>query len=208
MNKGHKMPRKPAAAEEKPLSKRVLVLIKREQTTATPRVVWRHERPILEAIFGDGNAEEIDPETMNEGYTPKASPQLLIHNKKQDIAAKPSEAAGVGYVFIGDPRAEYERLVAAYGMHPEIKESFAEHVFGRFQSGMFATIVGSPTLEDLPEQQLRDLISAYGYTMPEATYQSDDDERKQATQARAHFLALSHAELVKTAQEYGVEVGA
>lgn len=145
----------------KVLSRRVLVNIKRDQTTATPRVVWQHELPILEAIYGEGNIPLVDAETMDEGYTDKPSRELLIYNKAQDKIPRPSEASGLDFVFIGSPAVEYERLVGAYGMHPEVRMSWVENVYGRFQSGRFSAVIGKPSLEDLPEAQLRQLVTDF-----------------------------------------------
>ena len=146
----------------KVLSRRVLVNVKRDQTTATPRIVWQHELPILEAIYGEGNVPIIEPDTLDEGYTDKPARELLIYNKEQDKIPRPSEACGIDFVFIGSPAVEYERLVGAYGMHPEVRMSWAENVYGRFQTGRFSAVIGKPTLEDLPEAQLRQLVNDYG----------------------------------------------
>lgn len=154
------MARKPAT--DKPLSRRVLVLIHRDQTAATSRVLWQHEIPILEAIFGEGNVKPVDPATLDEGYSAKASPEMLIFNKKQDPIGKPSESQCLGHVFIGDPGVEYQRLADLYGRHPEVNQTFAEHVYGRYQSGQFSRLVGSPELDDLPDAQLLDLARSYG----------------------------------------------
>lgn len=181
------MARSPAARDEpKLLSRRTLVVIKRDQTTATPRVVWQHEIPILEAVFGEGNVEHVDPSTMDEGYSPKIARELLIYNKSQDPVLPPSETASIGYVFIGSPAVEYQRLIGAYGMHPEVRESFCENVYGRFQEGRFSAVIGRATLEDLPEAQLRQLVREYG-----------DDERAKNTKAE---------DLPKVAAELGIEV--
>lgn len=181
------MARKPAT--DKPLSRRVLVLIHRDQTAATSRVLWQHEIPILEAIFGEGNVKPVDASTLDEGYNPKASPEMLIFNKKQDPIAKPSESQGLGYVFIGDPRVEYDRLANLYGRHPDVNETFAEHVYGRFQRGDFARLVGKPELDDLPDAQLLDLARSYGA----------EPEKLAAAKTSDAVLAL--------AQSVGVDIG-
>lgn len=155
---------RPSTARDEPklLSRRVLVVVKRDQTTATPRVVWQHEIPILEAIFGEGNVTLPDPSTMDDGYSPKIARELLIYNKSQDPILPPSETASIGFVFIGSPAVEYERLVGAYGMHPEVRQSYCENVYGRFQENRFSGVLGRATLEDLPEAQLRQLVRDFG----------------------------------------------
>jgi hypothetical protein len=145
----------------KMVSRRVLVNIRRDQTTETPRVVWQHELPILEEIFGEGNVIHVDPSSLDEGYSPRIARELLIYNKEQDRVPPPSEGAALGHVFIGSPAMEYQRLAAAYGMHPEVSMSNVEKVYGRFQDGRFSDVIGSPTLDDLPETQLRQLLTDY-----------------------------------------------
>ena len=178
------MPRKPAT--EKMLSSRVLVLIARDQTAKTSRVVWHHEVPILEAIHGEGNVTLVEPDTLDEGYSAKPSPELMIFNKTQDKILPPSQTLGLGHVFIGDPRNEFERMVEIYGRHPDVNESMAEHVYGRFQDGRFARLIGRPDLDDLPDDQLRSLCSSYG--------------------ASAEQIAEAGDDLIKLARELGVRV--
>ncbi len=167
------MPRKPS--EDKMLSRRVLVNIKRDQTAAIPRVIWQHEKPILEELFGEGNVVEVDVSTLDEGYSAKPAPELLIHNKKQDAILPPSETAGIGYVFIGSPQVEFQRLISAYGMHPTIQSSTAEHVYGRFQEGRFAGVIGFPSVADLPDAQLRSLALEFGVE-PADVKQADQEK--------------------------------
>lgn len=158
----------------KQLSRRVLVLIKRDQTTATPRPVWQHELPLLEAIYGEGNAVIIDPDVLDEGYSAKPAQELLIYNKTQDRVPPPSEAAGLDFVFIGSPAIEYERLAAAYGRHPEVNQPWVENVYGRFQEGKFSAVIGSPSLEDLPKVQLRGLVRDFLGSDEVAKLKDDD----------------------------------
>ncbi len=160
LKEGNDMPRKPAS--DKVLSRRVLVLINRDMTAKTSRIVWQHEIPILEAIFGDGEVKVQDPKVLDDGYSGKPSADMLIYNKKQDPILPPSQTAGLDFVFCGDARTEYDRLTAVYGRHPEVNQSMAEHVYGRFQDGRFQSIVGSAVLEDLPDAQLRELVSSWG----------------------------------------------
>lgn len=195
---------KPGAA----VSRRVLVNVKRDQTSATPRVVWQHEVPIMEAVFGEGNVVEVDRELLDEGYTSRVSPSMLVHNKKQDAPARPSAAAGLDFVFIGNAQAEYERLGLVYGKHPEINQTFAENVFGRYSTGMFAKVVGSPVLADLPAEQLRGLILSYGYSLPVTSKDSTAADKAAAADAHATFYGLQRTDLVKLAEDVGVEIGA
>lgn len=189
--------RKPS---DKPVSRRILVVVKRDMTAHTPRVIWQHEKPILEAIFGEGQIVDTDPKTMDEGYTAKVSPEMLVHNKRQDTIKRPSEVAGIGYAFSGDPRAEYERLAMAYGKHEEKDMAVVEYVYGRFQDGKFAAMVGAAEHEDMPEGQLREVVVANGY-LPMISKESTDADKREATEARQRLAVMPHAELVKLADE-------
>lgn len=188
------------------VSRRVLVLIKRDQTTATPRVVWRHEVPILEAIHGEGNVVETDRSALDEGYSGKISPDMLPFNKKEDQRRRPSQTAGLDFAFIGSAENEYERLASVYGKHPEVNQAWVENIFGRFKSGLFARTLGTTKLADCPPEQLRSLVLAWGYSLPIATWDSTDDEKRIAAAALDKFQSLDHAALVKLAEEVGVEL--
>lgn len=203
-----RQPAKETAEHDKPLSRRVLVNIKRDQTATTPRVVWQHEIPILEQIFGDGNVVEVDPATLDEGYSTKQTPDMLVHNKKQDPIKRPSESLSLGWVFVGNPQTEYERLCSAYGRHTEMPIPNCEHVYGRFQAGAFEKLVGKPELSDLPDDQLRDLIKAWGFEIPHTDTKSTPEQIEKAAEARAKFNTMTSAELVALAEELGVEIGA
>lgn len=203
-----RQPAKETAAYDKPLSRRVLVNIKRDQTATTPRVVWQHEIPILEQIFGGGNVQEVDPATLDEGYSTKQTPDMLVHNKKQDPIKRPSESLSLGWVFVGNPQTEYERLCSAYGRHTEMPIPNCEHVYGRFQTRAFEKLVGKPELSDLPDDQLRDLIKAWGFEIPQTDTKSTPEQVEKAAEARAKFNTMTSAELVALAEELGVEIGA
>ncbi len=194
-----------ATAQDKILSRRVLVNVTRDMTTSTPRAVWQHEIPILQALFGEEEVVVVDPASMDEGYKARPSPDLLIHNKTQDLVGKPSESIGLNHVFIGSPALEYERLVSAYGRHKEINVSLAEHVYGRFQEGRFSAVTGGAELVDLPDSQLRDLIKSYGY-LHEVSYEAEKAERDAAIKQRNELMAKKHEDLVKLATEVGVTI--
>lgn len=187
------------------LSRRVLVNVRRDVYTSTPQIVWQHEIPILEEIHGEGNVAEVDPQSMDEGYQARPTPDLLPFNKKQDQIAKPSTTQGIGYVFFGSAQVEYNRLVGAYGRHMEKPIPNVEAVYGRYQDGNFSKVVGQAALADLAEPQLVELIKSYGY-LPEATFDSTDQEKAEAAKARAELLTKKQPELVKIAEGLGVAV--
>ena len=124
-----------ARTRTQPLSRRVLVIIDRDITAKTSSVIWQHEIPILEAVFGEGKVTPQDAKTLNEGFSSKVSPDLLPYNKVQDAISPPSETSGIGWVFVGDARTEYDRLVSVYGLMPNEERLFVEAVYGRFSDG-------------------------------------------------------------------------
>lgn len=198
-------PRKTASDSPKMLSTRTLVVVSRDQTAATPRTVWAHEIPILEAIFGEGMVSVQEPEALDEGYNPRPSPDLLIYNKQQDKVRRPSETQGLGFVFIGDPRNEFERLCSLYGRHPDVNQPYAEYIFGRFDSGKFEKLVGSPELSDLPDDQLRALATQYGY-IPVVGDKASDAEKQAQRDKQLELTNANTAALLKIAEELQVEL--
>lgn len=193
-------PRKIANDSSKTFSTRILVHIKRDQTTATPAVIWAHEFPILEAIHGEGKVEFGSVDKLDEGYSKKPSAEMLIHNKRQDPILPPSQSHGLGFVFAGDHQAEYDRLCMVYGRHSEVNMPMAEHVYGRFQAGNFSRAVGEPELSDMPAGQLRELVIAHGY-LPLTDKDSSPEERKEAEAKRADLFAMDAAKLLPIAEE-------
>lgn len=198
------MPRKPS--DERHLSRRVMVNIVRDVSTSTPRVVWAHEIPILESIFQV--VREVEPDTLDEGYVATPSAALMPYNKTAEANRKPSESLGLGFVFVGSAEAEYDRLANCYGRHPEVNQPWVENIYGRFSGGTFSNVIGNPELSDLPADQLRELVMAYGYSLPSATFDSTDAERANATAALKSFKAMTREQLVKLAGEVGVQLGA
>ena len=195
----------PAALSENLCSRRVLVNIKRDSQTATPRVVWAHEIPILEIVWGEGRVDVVDVEDIDEGFRPKAAPDMLVHNKHQDDFRKPSESLCIGWAFTGDAKAEYDRLSEVYGNIPETRTPYVEAAYGRFNAGTFARVIGTPTLEDLPEGQLRHMLLENGYSLPIVDYESSDAERKAGLDAIRKFNTADKAALLKLAEDLGVE---
>ncbi len=200
------MPRKPAngQTDQKTLSRRVLVLIERDMTCKTPRVVWQHELPILRSIFGEDEVKEIDAKLLDDGYKAKPTPDMLVHTQKQDQIPPPSACQGLGFVFTGDPASEYLRLEAAYGKRPDVATSHVEYVYGRFQSGKFEEMVGGAELCDMPDAQLRELVIQHGY-LPMTGKDSTPDERREAAAKRSELMAMSSAELLKLAEQVVAE---
>lgn len=190
----------------KQLSRRIMVLVNRDPMLKTPTVIWQHEKPILEEMFGEGNVTDIDPATMDEGYSATVRPDLLVHNKTQDAIQKPSDSIGLGFVFIGNPSVEYDRLTAAYGRLPEENRSFVEHIYGRQQENRFAQLLGMPELSDLPEAQLRGLILDYGYA-PIPHKDAGADEKNASFALRKELATMPIDGLVKVAEDLGIQVG-
>jgi len=193
-------------APEKQLSRRVYVNITRDMTQTISKVVWQHELPLLEIIHGvDREGEDddevgegmsaasglklVDPAKLDEGYKDKVSVELLPYNKKQDRIPRPSEAHRIGWVFVGSPRLEYQRLAGVYDKHPEVNVSNAEYIYGRFREGRFTAALGKPEFSDLPEAQLASLALDYGATVEQLAETSGRDA------------------LTKLCRELGVQLG-
>ncbi len=137
----------------KPLSRRAAVVIDRGLVTKTSQVIWEHEIPLLEEIHGPESVIVVTDKVIEDadaGY--KADP-------KDPFRYKPSEALGLYDVFNGDIEAEYSRLATVYGMHPKQEMPIVEVVYGRLSSGQFRTLIGKPTLADMSNRQLRDLLT-------------------------------------------------
>lgn len=179
-----------------PLSRRVLVSIGGDITSALSKVIWQHEIPLLEEIWGEGNVRELDPALLDDGYTAKISPALLPHNKKQDHIEKPSETAGIGFVFVGDARQEYERLGSVYGRHTEHNLLYVEHVYGRFQTGNFQKMLGLADFDDMPDAQLRQVAIEHGH-LPIVSRDATQEERRAEAAARAALYAMPREPLLK-----------
>lgn len=194
----------PQSTSSKVLSRRILVNIKRDMTAVIPRVIWQHELPLLQELFED--VKEVDPAVLDEGYSPTTRPDLLPYNKTMDKVPKPSVTMGIGHVFVGSAEGEYDRLRDVYGKHPEENVFLVEKIYGRFQSGQFERLMGAPELADLPDTQLRGLVMDYGYA-PEPHKDAGPDEKNEAWAKRKALATMDHAQLVKIAEDVGVEIG-
>jgi hypothetical protein len=191
-----------SAAPAKQLSRRIYVAIKRDMMTTISRVIWEHELPLLQALHGEGEVTALDPTTLDDGYSNKASRDLLPHNKVQDGIARPSESLGLNFIFIGDPEAEYNRLLSAYGVTSEEDGNIpaVRFVYGRFQDNRFAPMLGRPTLEDLPRAQLIEIILDNGY-LPQVPHDAPREERMAVAEQEKQLRAMPAPDLLKLAAE-------
>lgn len=189
------------------LSRRVLVLVDRDMTAKTPRVIWQHEKPLLELLFGDGKVVDADPAILDESYAEKISPALLPFNKTQEQPIRPSQAAGLGFVFVGDPAAEFARLSEVYGRMPDENVLVAEKMYGRFSEGRFEALIGEPKFTDLPEAQLRSLLESYGLAPAAPLPTMTDADKTAANEARRAFLTASKADLIRMCEDGGITLG-
>ena len=195
----------PADTKKQRLSRRVLVTIQRDPMTVTPRVVWQHELPILDHVFGEGMVKPVDTGTLDEGFSPRAAADLKPFNKTQEDFLPPSQMLNLGFVFLGDANTEFHRMISVYGRDREENISNAEKVFGRFSTGGFQSLLGTPTLDDLPAEQLRAMLREYGY-MQQASYDADEDEKKAASAKSVALMKMPKDQLKKLAIEHGVNV--
>lgn len=192
----------PRPAKNVPVSRRVAVLVRHrlDNNTHTPKIAWAHELPLLEAVHGEGNVLDIPKDKLNEHFRAKATADLLPWNKAQDALTPPSDSLGVGFVFTGNPEAEYERLAGVYGKHPEVNMTMVEHIYGRFQSGKFEELVVPGTVEDMPPAQLRQLIRGHGY-VPMVDKDSTPEARKEAETRHRELNDAPRERLVEIASE-------
>jgi len=193
-----------SAAPTKQLSRRILVTVRRDELVAPSVVIFQHEFPILEMMFGEGKVIELDPKVLDHEYTDRPDRSLLPHNKVQDKGARPSDSNRLGYVFIGDPRSEYDRLIGAYGKRfdddgrPE--GDIVTLVYGRFHEGRFTSALGTPTHADLPAGQLIDIAIDSGY-LPTVAHDAPREERQAVAEQERKLRAMSHPELLKLVTE-------
>jgi hypothetical protein len=203
-----------AAASRASLSRRILVTIDQGMTIKTPKVIWEHELPIFQEVHG-GGAEEgeggavsvvEDPEAfLDKDHKPRQRLDMLQHNKRQDDLTKPSEAAQLGFVFIGNPKEEWDRLAAAYGKCDDEDKLVVERIYGRARELRLAAMLGKPSLKDLPIPQLRQLIVGTGYVVDVAK-DTPEAEKPAVLARRKEFLELDVAGLVKLADAEGVAI--
>lgn len=197
------MARSPQTARsnsDRVLSRRVLVAIGGDLTSALSKIVWMHEIPILEEVWGEGKVRTVDASALDEGYTTKISPNLTPHNKQQDKIEKPSETAGIDFVFVGDARTEYERLATLYGRHTENSMTYVEYVYGRFNEGRFERLLGLADFDDMPDAQLRQVAIEHGH-LPIVSRDSTPEERKAEATARRELFTMGREQLLKLVTE-------
>lgn len=196
------------------LSRRILVTIDQGMSIKTPKVIWQHELPIFEEIHGggaeDGEGSAVvvveDPVAfLDKDHKSRQPLDMLQHNKKQDDLTRPSEAAEIGFVFLGNARQEWARLAAAYGKCHDEDKLVVERIYGRARDEKFASILGKPSLEDLPAPQLRQLIVGTGYVVDVAK-DTPEAEKPAILERRKEFLSLDVAGLVELAKAEGVEI--
>lgn len=152
------------------MSKRVLVLVQRSGggthvTDRTPTVVWEHEVPILDEIHGSGSCEVIEDfdDLLDKDVRENRDSQVKF------IA----ESAGLGKVFDGDPRDEYNRLIGKYGMHPNVQMPVIEKVYGPYRDGRFEEIFGSKGYDTMTSGQLRELCDKLGINYAGSTKKAE-----------------------------------
>lgn len=88
-------------------------------------------------LRGDKGAEEIEFMGQVEGK-PQVMRLPVDRVNAQELVA---QGLGIGQEFDGDVDQEFERLVAFYGMHHEVKVPVVEYVYGRLRDGRFAAAV-------------------------------------------------------------------
>jgi hypothetical protein len=151
----------PNTTSDKTLSRRILVNIKRDMTEITPRVIWAHEKPLLEPSTRRATDRWTSPR-WTRATAPSRRPTCWSTTRPWR-SRRGRRVAGARVRVHRQPEAEYQRLFDVYGRMPDENVLVVEKVYGRFQGGSFARLMGSPELDDLPEAQLRALVLDYGY---------------------------------------------
>lgn len=85
-----------------------------------------------------GDKEYVEIASMVEGK-PKTFNEEVIRIPLAELIA---HQLHMGQEFDGDPQDEYSRLERFYGMHPEIKQTWVENLYGRFSEGRFEKELG------------------------------------------------------------------
>jgi hypothetical protein len=93
-----------------------------------------------------------------------------------------------------------------YGKHPEENVLWVEKIYGRFKTGPFKELLGTPELSDLPAKQLRALIVDYGY-VPDVHKEATKEEKNAAIEKLKALHATEGEALVKIAEDVGVQLG-
>lgn len=90
---------------------RVQVLVRRSPMSEIPRVIFKHELPLLNEMHGEGAVKVI--------------------NAPESVVGGPVNL---------DAKAEWSRLIDVYGMHPEQAGALVDIVFNRQLSMMVAAV--------------------------------------------------------------------
>lgn len=93
----------------------------------------------MRLVKDDKGKECVEITSMREGQ-PSTYRKEIDRIQLKDLMP---QLMGLGEAFAGDPQDEYNRLGNYYGMHPEIRETMVEHVYGSFRRGDFERAVGA-----------------------------------------------------------------
>jgi hypothetical protein len=97
------------------LAKQCDVTVYKGMQTKIAKTVFEHEVKMLEAIYGDGTAEKYSRREL-------VMPEGKKYQVEGDVIRYEVEEI--------DYHEEYDRLSSIYGMHPEIRLTWVEYVYG------------------------------------------------------------------------------
>ena len=122
----------------------VKVVVQRDPMEHIAVIVPEHEVAILQAIHGEEFVREV-PMTKREKL--HLDKQLKAAQAELEQLLKNAEETGDDEEIVeldakGQVRAEHERLGFKYGMHPDVKISFVEHVYGKPTTKALMTAMG------------------------------------------------------------------
>jgi hypothetical protein len=102
------------------LAKKCDVTIYKGMQTRIPKNIYEHEVKIFEGIYGEGSVEYYK---RKEHYFPEGKNYKV---EGDDVSYSIEEL---------ETDEEYDRMGGVYGMHPEIKMSWVEYIYGPRQEG-------------------------------------------------------------------------
>lgn len=122
----------------------VKVVVQRDPMEHIANIVPAHEVAILQAIHGEEFVREV-PMTKREKL--HLEKQLKATEAELQKLRDAAEESGDDEDIVeldakSQVRAEHERLGTKYGMHPDVKVSFVEYVYGKPTTRALMTAMG------------------------------------------------------------------
>lgn len=122
----------------------VKVIVQRDPMEHIAVIVPAHEVAILQAIHGEEAVREVELTKREKIHLEKqlAATQAELERIKANAEETGDDEEIIELDAKAQVRAEHEKLAFKYGMHPEIKVSFVEHVYGKPTTKALMTAMG------------------------------------------------------------------